>query len=654
VPDEYVKTKYNLLSMLKELEGYAAAKVDVVIHDNLEEFSKEATLAEERFGIRRQAVSVTERGESRREEFILGAAFTCGVEKVVVPFFNAGMPVEYELIRSIATVAQPQRRKLAVVSTDAQLNGGFTFAGGMPQQIPRQMVLEDLGRQYRIEDVSLDTPLDVYDDQGKLRYDALLVVQPSSLAPLQLQRLIDAIKEGQPTVIFEDPLPYLFGQLAGTSEDKQPPGGMFGMGAPPQPKGDSFQTLWDALDIDPVGEATLPRSLPGVVVCQAFNPYKRFAEMPKFGPYVFVRQDEVGSFNKKAPAVAGFEELFFPLTGAISDKGENDELSFTELVTTAEFGTSTIDVEHMRTYLRTGDEETVRQNLARTNRAYTIAAWIRGKEKEGAAADAAEDKKDAKQGSTKPEKSAKAAAKKEGGDDGKKESKGKDEKGSSAAQAKRPVSVIYVADVDCLHNQILEMRNIPGGEQFRWDNGPAILNLVDVVAGDDRFLAIRQRKPRYSTLQRVELVTQDARADEDKLSQEYQSKYDKEVAKQDENVKKIETELSDLDSEFERKRNAGQQIDLGEYRTRKQQLQLRLASAVAASEKAKVELRRELQTNLERIRRERDQQIRSVQNEYKIWSVAIPPIPPLLVGFFVFVRRRLKEREGISKARLRY
>jgi len=44
-------------------------------------------------------------------------------------------------------------------------------------------------------------------------------------------------------------------------------------------------------------------------------------------------------------------------------------------------------------------------------------------------------------------------------------------------------------------------------------------------------------------------------------------------------------------------------------------------------------------------------EIQAVQQKYKIWAVLLPPIPPLLVGIFVATRRRLREREGISKAR---
>src|SRR5438445_5896 len=91
----------------------------------------------------------------------MGVAFTCGLEKVVLPSFKLGMPVEYELIRSIATVSGDQRRKLGVVKTDAEMMGGFSFAGGQPRQIPKQLILEDLERQYKVEEVDPANPIEV-------------------------------------------------------------------------------------------------------------------------------------------------------------------------------------------------------------------------------------------------------------------------------------------------------------------------------------------------------------------------------------------------------------------------------------------------------------------------------------------------------------
>ena len=43
--------------------------------------------------------------------------------------------------------------------------------------------------------------------------------------------------------------------------------------------------------------------------------------------------------------------------------------------------------------------------------------------------------------------------------------------------------------------------------------------------------------------------------------------------------------------------------------------------------------------------------IQKIQQFFKLCAVVLPPIPPLVVGIIVFFRRRLREREGISKAR---
>src|SRR6478736_9065298 len=201
LPEEYVKTRYSLVSMLKELGVQSAGNVNVRLHDNLELFSEAAHQAEQRFNIQKQRIQTQARGAVKGEEFIMGVAFTCGLEKVVLPSFKLGMPVEYELIRSIVTVAGEQRKKLGVVKTDAEMMGGFSFAGMQPRQIPKQLILEDLERQYKVEEVDPANPIELG------RYDVLLIVQPSSLGPPQLANVVDIVKKGQASVIFEDPYP---------------------------------------------------------------------------------------------------------------------------------------------------------------------------------------------------------------------------------------------------------------------------------------------------------------------------------------------------------------------------------------------------------------------------------------------------------------
>ena len=46
-------------------------------------------------------------------------------------------------------------------------------------------------------------------------------------------------------------------------------------------------------------------------------------------------------------------------------------------------------------------------------------------------------------------------------------------------------------------------------------------------------------------------------------------------------------------------------------------------------------------------------EVRQKQDNFKLLAVLLPPIPPLLVGLIVFFNRRAREKEGVSKARLR-
>jgi ABC-2 type transport system permease protein len=105
------------------------------------------------------------------------------------------------------------------------------------------------------------------------QYDALVAVQPSSLGPEQFTRLVDAVRSGVPTAIFEDPMPFAQGFIPGTGAPKQAPGGMFGGGAP-APKGDIRQ-LWEVLELDVPGRPNMMAQglLNPSLVWQQWNPY---------------------------------------------------------------------------------------------------------------------------------------------------------------------------------------------------------------------------------------------------------------------------------------------------------------------------------------------------------------------------------------------
>jgi len=198
VPETFVQQKKLLLNLLDQFDSIGGAGVEkqVVIP---EPYSKEARRAESEFGIRSQKVPVQLPGGGMAEiQMYLGFAVQCGTNEVVTPFVGPAVPLEYELMRSIRTVASADRRKVGILKTDVELFGGFdmqTFA-----QKPRWAIAQELEQQYTIENVDPASP---YPED----LDCLVVPQGSSLEQEPMTRLQEWIQAGNATILFEDPDP---------------------------------------------------------------------------------------------------------------------------------------------------------------------------------------------------------------------------------------------------------------------------------------------------------------------------------------------------------------------------------------------------------------------------------------------------------------
>ncbi|MEQ8789018.1 MAG: Gldg family protein [Pirellulaceae bacterium] len=623
VPPDYVKTRYDLVNMLKEFQAVAGSrKIELTLHENLEPFSEEAASAEKRFGITPQRVRTTSRGAIREEEVILAAAFSCGLERVVVPFFDYGVPVEYELIRSVATVAEQERKTVGVLRTDAQLYGGFTMGPSGPAQAPRQAIIEELEKQYDVEEVDASNPIDVWveeiDDEGKksqvLKYDVLLAVQPSSLDPAQLNNFIDAVRNGQPTAIFEDPAP-TFLSAPGTTRPRSNPMGMFGGGAPPQ-KGDIRQ-LWDLLGIDAVGETERGQLQPNII-WQQYNPYRQFQTASFPLEFVIIRGDMPARkppFSEESPITSGLEEVLLPYAGAIRDRRES-EYEFSPLVMTgAKAGM--IGLSDLEQYQGQPNQLQFRRGRPRGD--LILAASIRGEVPQD---------------------------------------EGESELSPSGEQSQRhELDVVYVADIDVLSSPFVNVRARPDageGVVYRFDNITFVLNVLDQLAGEKDFLEIRKRKTKYSTLKVIEAADERARADEFAKRKEFNDKFEKARKAAEEARDKASEDLRKVVEDLQRKIKEGDEnVSIAEANATRRNLQIRDAVEQQKFENEISRLERERDNEIANIRRQKDLDILAIQNGFKFWAVMIPWILPALVGLVVFVRRRLREREGITKSRLR-
>jgi ABC-2 type transport system permease protein len=592
--------------MLRQFQRLSGGKLRVDVIET-ETKTEAASLASQQFGIEPVTVLSRERGAFRDEDIFLGCAFTCGLEKVVVPFFDRGTPVEYELIRSICTVAEQKRKRLGVVTTDADLFGGFDMASG--QQRPRQPVLEELEKQYEVVQVDPAAPITE-------TYDVLMVVQPSSLGPEQMNNFVAAVRSGQPVAIFEDPLPVLMNSVPGTSQPRRGGGGPMAMlQQQNQPKGDLGQ-LWDVLGLELAAGSGRPLmgqmgSSP-YVVWQDYNPHPKL-ELPS--EFVFI-DAELGeadggasrSFNQENPITSGLQEVLFPFPGALS-KDDKVNLEWTPLVTT---GTRSGTIEVEQVLGNRGDMRQLRIFEKPGSQAMVLAAAV-DRELPGT------------------------------------QSVTESEKGPSGGDTTL-VRAIVVADIDLMGPQIFGLRNRPD-EVFglNFDNVTFVLNVLDTLSGDERFLEIRKRKPKHRTLERIEDTVADAREMADMQRQKYITEFDKAEqganAEMQKEVGEFEKKIEDMESGGNTDRQAAMQA-VQQLASRQRLAQRRLDTKLE-------QLKRKRDAEIEQVERSLEATIRREQDWQKWLAVMLPPIPPLVVAFFVFFRRRAQEREGVAKSRLR-
>jgi len=635
VPESYVQTRLNLLSTLRELAALGGDAIQVQIRDT-ERFGEEAARAEQLYGITPRQVATMSRGVWSVEHIFMHVAIRCGLQKVDPVFFDRGIPTEYELVRSIATVSQQKRKRIGVVATDAQLYGQPDFQMGSPGS--NWPIIDELEKQYDVERVDLSKPIP--EDE---HYDVLLAVQPSSLGPEQMDILIAAIQSGRPTAIFEDPMPYLAGGVPATSEERRPPGGanpMFGR-QPGPPKGDRAK-LWDTLGVIFAEQQ---------IVWQEYNPYPNVELFSTDKEFVFVDegaprgQAEDGSegqqrgsrdvFNQDDPISSKLQQVLFPFPGSISPlPSSSTDLQFIPLVRTGGM-TGTIAHDRLMTmslpFFRPRLDPNRYLYAVPTRDAYVLAAHIRGK------------------GSANPGNpgDAAAATKKKTAESGASDKSESGAGASSEAERKPPhagkINVVLVADIDMLTPAFFAIRE--EGERpeadvhFDFDNVSFVLNVLDSLAGEEQFLELRKRRLVHRTLTRIEEQTEKARKDATRARKEFIDQFNEgRRREQDAFDKKIES--------LRNRKNVDPQQMLIEVALAEETGRRRLG---AETER----LERERDTAVDKIETGLNLKILRVQHSYKIRAALFPLILPLTLAVVVFVYRRVQEREGVARTRLR-
>jgi ABC-2 type transport system permease protein len=465
VPQGYVQPRQNLLSILRDVDAIGGDRVEVRLVET-EPYSAEAREAQERWGIKSERVVASEEGVREADEMFMGVAFTSGTEEVVVPFLHRGLSAEYEVARSIGTVLGAKRKRVGIAGTDAKLFGGFEFAT-MSQQ-NEWLIVSELKKQYDVASVALEMPVNE-------KYDCLIVALPSSLTQAQMDNLLAYMKKGNPTILFDDPMPY-FNPSLSPDQPKPGPGrgGMAQFQPPPEPKG-NLRGLLDGIGIS---------WNPDVIAWDTYNPYPRFRQLPREFVFLGPGSGNKETFNTNDAITSGLQGMVLIFPGELQRRTDLATLTFTPLVVSSR-GSGIIPRSEVieRSFFGMGFKEfrVYRQAIPEV----ILAARVEGKLP-----------------------------------------------GPPPAEGKPPepageLKYVFVADLDGISDVFFRIRQ-EGDESMNFDNVTFVLNCVDSMAGDNSYVELRKRRPKHRTL---ELVESKSRAHQDKMIKE--SKDAEEAAKKD-------------------------------------------------------------------------------------------------------------------------
>ncbi len=312
VPESYVQTRANLLSFLKEIDAAGGSRVEVEVIET-EPFTEEARKAREKFGIVPQEVIDPRSTRATTQQIFMGVAFTCGPEEEVIPFFDRGLPTEYELVRSIRVVAKTDRKRIGILGTEAKLFGGFDF--NTMRTNPPWPVVDELKKQYEVISISAG-------DSITQELDALLVALPSSLPQEELDHLKEYIERGTPTLLVVDPLLMINVGLSPSERSGANRNPFMNRNSPPpKPKG-NIQAFMQELGFEWNSAQ---------VVWDYYNPHPDFAQLPPEFVFVGRGNGNPDSFNDEHKASAGLQELVLLYPGSLQ-KALGTPYEFTPLL----------------------------------------------------------------------------------------------------------------------------------------------------------------------------------------------------------------------------------------------------------------------------------------------------------------------------------
>ena len=406
---------------------------------------------------------------------------------------------------------------------------------------------------------------------AETQVDAIVAVLPSLMTQTDLDLALEPIRRGIPTVMLLDPLPAIDLNLAPAADLAS----RVNPFEPPSAARIVYGNIREAL----VGLGL--NWVPARVTWDGFNPHPDLAELPRETIFVGYGNGNPDAFNRGNPATAGLREVLLLYPGYLLS-AELPEFTIESLLETGQVSGASSFFDLVAP---TPGGLVLNPNLVREpdERQYVLAARVR---------------------STQP---------------------------ISAEPDARPVDLVAIADIDFISDAFFGIR-ATADATTNFDNIAFFLNVIDLQAGDESFIALRNRRAQHRTLERLEAQTQtfiERRAREEQQAQE-EARTALEEARS-----RLQERLDSLNARTDLDAVAKQILVRNLEESENRQLGV-LEANIVQERDAKIRASRETM----------ETQVRRIRTRIRALAVLLPPLPVLAIGVAQFVRRSKRERES--------